>query len=205
MQFYEVIQSVTVYMIELNQLHQQRDDYVMLLDQTDENSSDYNDIQSYIDHLELRINFESNRQWIPVQNAIILFFAMILAAPIFAFSPWIAIAGGLIAVATTINAYLEQQFIEQERPRADLFAQLKSGTEVPPESASAVTTSTTATATATATTTAPLSIKRLSSNEFSLFESLRRTSSYGLSPEGAQSTRNEVQTSRDEIIPTPSN
>ena len=112
MQFYEILQASLQYYIKITkQLLPQLKVYQQLIKNIDKNSQNYVGIKSYIDHLEQYIKHESTRLIISIANASVLLIAIILAAPLFAFSPWFAIAGGVIAVSTTLIAYFAQRLV----------------------------------------------------------------------------------------------
>ncbi len=119
MQFYEIIQVICLYVLETNNLHQQRDDYISARNENPADSEEYRTVDAYIEHLNRRIDYETDRLWIPIINATVLLLAIILAAPIFA--PGYAVAGGVIAVSSTIGAYAARKYVESEKPPANLF------------------------------------------------------------------------------------
>lgn len=119
MQFYEIAQATCQYYIELNHLYQQRDDYISMRDLNLKDTEEYRTIDTYIVHLNKRIDYETNRLLIPIVNTTVLLLAIILAAPVF--TPGYAVAGGVIAVTSTIGAYAAKKYVESERPPGNLF------------------------------------------------------------------------------------
>lgn len=112
MQFYEILQSSMLYYVKIiKHLMPQLKVYQQLINNIDKNSQNYVNTKSYINHLEQHIKHESTRLIISITNASVLLIAIILAAPVFAFSPWFAITGGIIAVTTTLIAYFVQRLI----------------------------------------------------------------------------------------------
>lgn len=119
MQFFEIAQSFSIYVVEMNYLYQQRAEYINARDDYTEDSEDYQQLDAYIEHLNKRIDYESHRLLISVVNTSILLLAIILAAPIFA--PGYAVAGGVIAVSSTIGTYAARQYVDSEKPQSNLF------------------------------------------------------------------------------------
>lgn len=119
MQFYEIAQSYCIYHVEMNHLQQQRADYINARDENPEDSEEYRALDAYIQHLNKRIDYEGDRLFIPVINTTVLLLAIILAAPIFA--PGYAVAGGVIAVMSTVGAHAAKKYVESEKPPSHLF------------------------------------------------------------------------------------
>lgn len=117
MQLYDVLQTSIQYYIKIiKQLRPQLETYRQLLTKiTNSNSPEYQQLKSYIDHFEQYIKYETNRLIVSLINVSALLIAIILAAPLFAFSPAFAIAGGALAVATTITSFIVQKNLPKQQ------------------------------------------------------------------------------------------
>lgn len=119
MQFYEIVQVFCIYYASIDNLQQQRDDYISARDQETKDSDAYNTLNDYIKHLKKRLDYDANRLWIPIINASALLLALILAAPIFA--PGYAVVGAILAVSSSFGAMYAKTCVESQMPPGNLL------------------------------------------------------------------------------------
>lgn len=133
MQFYEIAQSMLIYLVELHHLHEQQKHYINARDAQPAGSEAYLKFNNYLVHLGKRIDYESARLFIPVVNTTILLLAIVLAAPIF--TPACAVAGGAIAVSSTIGTwFVKNYYVESPstKPPNHLFQLLENAAHASP-------------------------------------------------------------------------
>ncbi len=123
-QLYEVLQTCALYLVDQHNLKLQRAEYEKLLLNTVAGSEEHKKMAGYIKHFDARIDYEEKRLWLLIRNALVLFVAISLAAPLF--SPWFAVLGGVIAVLISIKGYKDKIALEAKKPGGNLFALLQS-------------------------------------------------------------------------------
>ena len=78
-------------------------------------SLDSRDKTSFQAYFAQHKRFEAMRLGITLTNTIILAFAMVMALPVFAISPWVPLAAAIILLSSTVGSYIALQVLEKKR------------------------------------------------------------------------------------------
>lgn len=128
LQTYDLVLAILRARIEIKRLQTLADDYRALLqnaalstgteNQPSLTPTEQSEIQTYLNNLEQRIQYEQKRLYLQVASTVVLFVAAILAMPILVVNPIIPLIGASLAVLVTLLVYLEMKRMDRKKPAA---------------------------------------------------------------------------------------
>ena len=102
--------------IEISRLKNIETQYIQMLAKEAPNSDDHQQIESYLEHMGLRIAYEQKRLYLSVINASILCLAVALALPVFASNLAFPLMGAVLSVLATVIFYKAFKWVDQQKP-----------------------------------------------------------------------------------------
>lgn len=110
MQAYDFFLAAMRYVVEIGRLETLKQEYILRKEQASEAHGA--EIDEYLEHYELRLNYERYRLGIFVVNTGVLFLAMCTALPLFSTHPILQMVSAAVSVSITLVCYGAVQWLE---------------------------------------------------------------------------------------------
>ena len=120
LQAYDLVLAVVRAQIEFTKFKKLKKDYHALLQTKTAGREEYRQIETYIVHLNAQIAYDEKKIYLSLVNNMVMMIAVILMLPVLLANPWIAVAGGLLAVTNSIFCYVAMRHIEKSKPKNGL-------------------------------------------------------------------------------------
>lgn len=117
LQAYDLVLAVVRAHVEFTKFKKLKEDYRALLQTKTAGTEEYRQIETYIVQLQAQIASDKKRIYLSLVNNMVMMIAVILMLPVLLANPWIAVAGGLLAVTNSIFCYVAMHFIEKSKPK----------------------------------------------------------------------------------------